>query len=517
MLRNTELPDSLKKVHHSLEPYIKTRQEVVRIRQILAAHLSTHVHQKEAGPIFHPLSLIEASPDPESTLKGIKGLQREYFQCLVTNVRAKREFAEASKAHQLRSTTQVSAHGDGGQDISQVQGCSEPLPTFIDVVKFQRKHERLHIMRDYVDSIAERLPTTVEQFGSGNALEGVGYLPKVPPEVMGTADARPISTEADLKNLVNHLEKAVLRAKLMFAREQKFIARIKSQNNIPSSKRLDFGQSTKLKALGTTRNELINWIETELASTSDDGEDPESRIQVKAPENSRDGFIEHEFVSVQRQYHQYAKLRRSLIIAATGYIDQPPHTKIAPGKDVAESDDLAYSSDSTNHIMYPYLSNMISISSEQKSVIQQKSHFTICLAKHLKEASQGVDRLSEESHLLSTHPVPRLTSRGNDFDSLSSFSASISNNEKPDSSDKARAWIFAAGRARAATNSSVLEKVEEGQNNLLDSRGTLLELQHLFEQDSKVSKGTDQKGHYAKRVSTLDAWGLLDGNLGAIK
>lgn len=514
MQRDTDLPDSLHDVHHVLEPYIKKRQEAIRIRQILSAHLSTHVHQKEAYPIFHPLSLIEASPSSELSLKGTRGLQREYVQCLGTNIKARKEFAKASKEHQLKSITHPA---DATRDISQAHGDSEStLSTFVDIVKYRRKHERLSIMQDYVDAVAEKLPATTDQLGSGVALKNVGSLPQIPPDVMGTANAPRDSEETDLKDLVNQLEKAVLRAKLLLQREQKFLTKIKERNNVSVNTLSGHGQ--KLQALGTARNELINWIETELAKTSDDSPDSEDPIQVTAAEDGDAGFIDSELVSIQRQYNQYSKLRRALIIAATGHLDQPTPAKPIPDTDDVETNGATQKPDPGNHIMHPYLFEMMSISNEQKAIIQQKSHFTISLAKHLKEAGQGVDRLAEESHLLPAYPMPRTASHGSNFDGLASFGGSISNHEKPDSSRKARAWVFAADSARAATTNSISEKIEEGRLNVLDARQTLLELQHLLGEDVGAGRRTAvQAAEDVKQTNTRDIWASLAGNLGAIK
>jgi hypothetical protein len=505
-----DLPDSLPKTHHALEPYIKQRPEVTRIRQILAAHLSSHVHQKEGQPIFHPLSLVEASSSAESTLSGIKGLQREYIRCLRANIKARQEFAKTSKEHQLkpsfdhpRRATQETAEAHD-ESIST-------LTTFVDVVKYQRKYERLRIMQDYVDTVALKSPATTDHLGSGAVLKDIGSLPQVPPEVMGTTKMRQGSEKTDLKELVDQLEKAVLRAKLLLKREQTFLARIKGRNSAPDH--ASSSPSGRLQALGTTRNELINWIETELAKTGDSSPDSEDATQPKTPGKGGKAFIDSELVSIQRQYSQYSKLRRALILAATGKLDQP--TPIAPvhDEDEAAENSAGASPDAMNHIMHSYLVEMMSISNEQKVMIQQKSHFTISLAKHLKEAGQGVDRLSEESHLLPAHPMPVAASHGSGLDGLASFARDMSSHEKPDSSRRARAWVFAADAARAATKDAVLDKLEKGRVDVRDAQQTLLALQRLVGDDDVDVQTAGGVEH----TTAGDVWASLAGNLGAIK
>lgn len=516
MQQYLELPDSLRKTHNALEPYIKQRKEATRIRQTLAAHLSSQAHQKEGYPIFHPLSLVEASPSAGSASNGVKGLQREYIQCLRANIKARNEFSKTSKEHQPKATSHNQSRG-ASRDISEVNGdFSSTLPTFIDVVKHRRRHERLRIVQDYVDTVAQKAPVTTDQIVSGVALDGLGSLPQVPPEVMGTTETCQGTERTDLKDLVNQLEKAVLGAKLLLQREQKFLAKIKNRNNTSSD--LSSSSGGKLQALGTTRNELINWIETELAKTADDSADSENTFQLEDAGIGDEDFINEELVSIQRQYNQYSKLRRALILAATGHLDQPNPAKISQNGDEVEASDTSYNSDSKNHINHAYLTEMMSISNEQKAMIQQKSYSTISLAKHLKEAGQGVGRLSEESHLLPAYPIPGTTPHGSGFDGLASFGGSISSHERPDSSRKARAWVFAADSSRAATNNAILGRIDKGRIDVHDAQQTLLELQRLLGEDND----TDQMSgahltRGGKQANCGDVWASLAGNLGTIK
>lgn len=516
MQGNEYLPGALREIHHSLEPYIKQRQEVIRIRQILAAHLSSHVYLKEGYPIFHPLSLVAASPNGESTLNDSRGVHKEYIRCLRTSIKARREFVKTSKEHQLRTTSHNHTRGPTRENSDAHDESGPTLATFIDVVKCRRKHARLRIVQDYVD-MAQKLPATTDHLSSKVMLKDVGSLPQVPPEVMGTVDKRQGSERTDLKDLVDQLEKAVLRAKLLFQREQKFLAKIKGRN----STRNDVSAShvAKLQALGTTRNELIAWIEMELAKTSDSSPDSDDATQFKAPEKGTEGFMDNELVSIQRQYGQYCKLRRGLILAATGKLDQPTPAESGHHGDEMAENEPGTNSEATNHIIHSYLVEMMSISNEQKAMIQQKSHFTISLAKHLKEAGQGLDRLSEESHLLPAHPMPGTTSHGGGFNGLASLGGGgISSHEKPDSSRRARAWVFAAGSARATTKDTILEMIKEARVDVLGAQQTLLELQRLFGQDNHGDQKIDgQISKGAGQPNTRDIWASLAGNLGAIK
>jgi len=157
----------------------------------------------------------------------------------------------------------------------------------------------------------------------------------------------------------------------------------------------------------------------------------------------------------------------------------------------------------------------VSITNEQKSLMQQRSHLTVTLAKQLKEAGQGLDRLADESHLLPTYPIPDNIPYRKGLEAPASFGDEVSKDEKPDSSRRARSWTFAAESASAATNNAILEKIQEGRLALLGADQILLGLRNL----GAGGNGDDRSetGDVAAPRRTVDIWSTLDGHLGVIK
>jgi hypothetical protein len=363
-----------------------------------------------------------------------------------------------------------------------------------------------------VDLVAQKPAARADRLDPGVVLKDIDALPQVPLDIMGTAEARQSSERTDLQGLVDQLEKAVLRAKLLLKREQKLLTKIKTGDSAPKNPSTSHGG--RLQALGTTRNELINWVETELAKAGDGTPDSGDGSDSKLLEMG-EGFIDSELISIQRQYSRYSKARQALILAATGRLDQP--SPITPGNDEDESmeNEIATGSDVMNHTMHSYLVELMSISNEQKSIIQQKSHLTISLAKHLKKAGQDLDRLSEESHLLPAHPSTSVSVRGSGLESQPSFEHEVSSHEKPDSSRRARAWVFAADSSRAATRDAIQEKIEDGRMEVLDAQQTLLELQRLLGEGN--DRETEANGKTARNIDSGDIWSAIAGNLGVIK
>jgi hypothetical protein len=486
------LPRQIKEAHRSLEPFIRQAREVKQIRRVLALHLSSRVN----SPILHPLSLLEAECEGSAANHGVRGIRREYLRCLSSSLRSREEYEKVSKEHQVH----ISPEGQGGTRKAQ-DGAGNSLESFLEVVKYRRKHERLRILQDYVDMLAQKPAAASDHLDPRVVLKDVDSLPSVPSDVMTTTGPPQESQRTDLHILVDQLEKSVLRAKLLLKREQKLLSKVKAEG--ASRNALDTSAGSRLQALGTARNELINWIETELAKAGESPADSNSQ-DFKSTEKKGKDYIDSQYSSIQRQYAKYNKARQALIIAATRSPEAPATTTTEDDTAMLTSKEEVEKT-KMSHVLHPYLEELTSVSNQQKSVIQQKSHLTISLAKQLKEAGQGLDRLAEESHLLPSYPLA-----GSQRKALeTSFGDEISNHEKPDSSRRARAWVHASELASKATKEAVAETLEEGEEAILEARQTLLDLQYLLGDD--VDAGTESKN------MPKDIWAALDGHLGAIK
>lgn len=455
------------------------------------------MNQNIENSLPRPLSLVDPTSRVDGTTHGIRGLQREHLRCVRANVKAQAEYAEISREHQREIEAQSITF-----DVASTNCSGSPMESFVDLVNQRQKHERLRIIQDYLDVLAQKPAATQEHLDLQTVLRDVDTLPKMPSEVLNGCISAQGSAGADLKELVDQLEKSVLRAKMLLEREQNLLTKIKAGNAIAIG-----SHGSRLEAVGMTRSTLINWIEAELSRASEGS--PEPLYQDLASLDKRGKHsIESELMSIHRQYVRYTKARQALVTVVTG------HSRLQDMSPIEEKTNLPggeplYKSNSME-VTHPYLEEMISISNEQKAMIQQKSHLTISLSKQLKEANQGLDRLADESHLLPAHPLPTAKTYRNGLEGPISFGDEIANHEKPDSSLRARAWVHAAQSASHVTRESVSEKLEEGSTALADAQRTLSELHSLLGFGCEAeSKDGVQK--------SKDIWAVLDGNLGVIK
>ncbi|KAF4627108.1 hypothetical protein G7Y89_g11047 [Cudoniella acicularis] len=294
---------------------------------------------------------------------------------------------------------------------------------------------------------------------------------------------------------------------MLLKKEQLLLVKVRDGKCRPAT-----SSTSKLQALGTARNELIQWIENELSRAGESSEETDMDVQRLAPGHQGRNYIESELVSIHRQYARYSKARQELVIVAVGQLDSQATTN--PDEHDALSLETLESDGSLNstHLTYPYLEQMVSVLNEQKALIQQKSHITISLSKQLKEAGQGLDRQADESHLLPAYPMRAKVGPWKGPESSNSFADEISNYEKPDSSQRAQAWVHSSASAANATKESILEKLEEGSMAIDDTRQILIELQRLLGVDNLVSLEDVEN-----TSKSQDIWAGIDGNLSVIK
>ncbi|RDW74062.1 hypothetical protein BP5796_07504 [Coleophoma crateriformis] len=496
------LPEPIEALQQSLQPYIKQRQQVETIRRTLALHLSQHVNPPlgDGELASRPLSLVHTNGlDTIPTV--FRGLRKDYLRALRSNARAREEFAKASKAHRAKVLENQRLREKQQQSQDEIPNYESSTSLFLDVVKTKRQHEKLRILQDHVNILSRMPSATLDYIEHILALNDTSSLPRVPTELLASVSTSQ-KGNVDLVELVAQLEKSVFRAKLQLKREQTLLARIRNETDAPAKS----SPAQKFQALAATRNELINWIETELSKageTENEDSNKESEYQVKG----RD-YMENRISMVAAQYNRYLKARQALIIVAAGQTVQQPPAEPDHMDDSARKGALKNMGTALDVSSY-YIENLMSLANEQKSTIQLKSHFTISFSKQLKELGYALDRLTHESHLLPTYPMTELAQQGKRLEAAASFAEETTKHEKPDSSSRARVWVFAAKSATNATNNAVLASLEDGEAAISEA------LQHL--QALKFVLGTDSAQSHDGQVVNTNIWSILDGNLGAIK
>lgn len=486
IMENEELPDALMSIHLSLKPFIKRRKESASIRRILACNIVSDSHLIREQQVSRPLSLRDAS-EVNSVSQGTRGIQRDYTRALQNNSKARKAYAANLVNSSLEPEPPVN---NIDLNVSRDE--------FLNLTRAQQKHERLCIVQDYVDMLGQKPPASRDYLDTKLALRDAELQPSIPSEIMGSTGVHGRLVQEELHDLVERLEKAVLRAKMLLTREQKLLSRIQSENP-----RDPIEHGSRTDALGTTRNELIIWIETELSRAGENSTEHEETAPISSHVVVGKGLLQAQIESSKLHYSQYLLSRQNLISASE---EQIIATTMVAGRPLEIlPNESSCRTQSFLPTIAPYLKELLSLSDDQKSMIQQKSHVSVALAKQLKDIRQGLDRLADESHLLPTHPLQKANSVQA---GASSFGDEISHGEKPDLCQRAHAWVFAAASAGVVLKNGVSERLDEGGIALLEGQESLLGLLGFLGNDVEMTDSA--------REDSTDAWAVLNGKLGVI-
>ena len=509
--------DTIQAAQESLEQYIRPREEVAVIRHVLAAHLDSCL---ENGSVERPLALMDSSCIVTPTREA-KGLQRDYLQALDANVKARRKFESVRTAH-FQNTPSTPP---------RKTAASNPLEERVYTIRLRQKYERLQVIDKYLNLLAQKPAASEDFLDPVEIFRDATPLPQVPQKVVDGLVENEASTKTDLKELASHLEKSVLRAKLLLGREERLLAEVRSRcENLPER----VSDDVRLQALSVTRNELITWMETELGKASGDGsEDADDDAGKVDGTTVGRAQLDDEIAIIKEKYAKYVAMRKSLVRT----LSQTPQPVLTPPAEILPHAPTQQVQEATptTHLLIPYLEGLLAVAHEQKGLITQKAHLNIALAKQLKDSSQVVDRLVEESQLLPAHPMPGSSRR------KPGIGEGLTAPETLDLSRRVKEWVYAADSAKIATLEAVAEKVEEGQLALEDSMKILGDVDRLLgpapsegpaadpdttEEDIWLAQSRlgrpalprrkQPKPDNAKDTRAGNVWSVLDGNLGFI-
>ncbi|KAH8602882.1 hypothetical protein B0O99DRAFT_604572 [Bisporella sp. PMI_857] len=503
------LPPCIQDTHRSLRPYLKQRRETETIRKVLAAHLGSCLTSKAELSIDRPLSLVECTANVEAGTTGLRGIRREYLRSIRANVKAKKEYQAIIAENQFRTSLERELPKEVTRNKIGLVVKSEPaLQPFLNTVVCRRKHDRLRIIQDYADTLVQKPAADINNFEPTVVLKGLDAPPQVPQEVLDTLGASTLRRKTDLKELIDQLEKSILRAKLLLGKEQKLLSKIRY--NISSNDTGSMNDACKLQALGTTRNELIAWIESELGKASDVSDDSNNGQDIAPHGGNEEGEFERQLSAVEEKYTQYLKSRSKLLLAVNGRTHSRD-ADISPNESKENKEQTATTFPALmSHPIHPYLEELASISNEQKSHIQQRSHLTARFAKIARTSSQGLDLLADESHLIPAHPALSIDKHQK---GRASFAEETFTKSGSSSNQRAKDWVFASCSADETTAEAVSENLAEGQMLTTDTRENLRALQEFF----GVKSMQENRRGVMDEAGRKDIWAALEGHLGVIK
>ncbi|KAI9682875.1 MAG: hypothetical protein M1829_006309 [Trizodia sp. TS-e1964] len=496
-----------------LRPFIKSREEALRIRRINTLFLNSQNTHCNAPP--------QGFEGPTSQLQKpqrMQGLYGQYLKALQVHSEAQSRYMSLTKA----GASNESSHPGMLSSYSTEDSCVESkalFKSYLSLIRNREAHEKAKTLQVYLNALSQKDPSQVSYLDIGEILLKTPKFPQPPSDIVERASQTlPPKSESANGGLLATLEQAVLRASHLKDREERLLGEIDSKPD--EDIRRNKYPYRMLQALQKTRDELITWIEEELSKTT--------LIQRKLDEESNISplfgpVLESQAEKIKLLYGDYLQARLSLISALSSLARPSPPLESSIDVKLLQSEDGFTDTARLQKIpsVIPGFSNVISrlraLSSHQKSLIQQKTHCTSCLARTQKATSRSLEKLSKESHLLAAYSFlvkppelqPTLTflvSKAVHTHTTPSTDCGVA--EYDEHIEKARQWAFAAEEASISNKKFVQEKVQMGFSQLSSAQETLLEIKLLLSHYSPDSTSIAEKGGSEKE----DIWGIHAGS-----
>lgn len=475
-----------------LAPYLKTRQEALRIRQALTGYLRSHISFVDNDP-DHPdcpgqshLSLCvpdNAVSDVRRIPAEFTGLRREYLEALQANVAARKQQQSISE--------KLSAERSEDASAGRLPDSSLELQAYLRLVRDRRRYAKLQTFDHYLRELRACDTPRPEDFESQD-----GRNQLILPEESEQGHANN-AAGGDVEGLVHSLEKAVVRAKSQVYREKRLFEDLKTRAVSEGRWMQDPVPAVKAAALQRIRDELVQWVEERLVGTGNSEEAPVQELPAEEIEESA-RILEEQRLRIQQQYATYTEARKSLLEAAARACQPLAAASTKPSQRSLET--KAHSKEEALSIepleVLSYATGVLHpVSKTQRSLALQKFYLSGLLAKEKNTTLRMLNRLSDESHLLPEYPI--LARQPRFKHAAAALNSRLATNQpEPTQQDHivnmADSWAFASAAAGSNEKEYVEQKVVEGNEHAEKAHQELQKVYNLLNQDIEEAIGDDQ-------------------------
>ncbi|KAK3675847.1 hypothetical protein LTR78_004488 [Recurvomyces mirabilis] len=411
----------LPQVAQALEPYIKSRHEVTRIRNELHGHL--HKHAQQDGTPLTAMNLTsprDALPQKEIPTT-ISGVRRAYLKALQAYTAAQGRY-DSLKAD-------LDALNDTSKSSTQLgHSPSAVNETLIPLLRQREKRRRLEVIEQTYSAViasgGDVMTTHLDDIIKNHA----GEVPTPPIQNPPSFGEKP-----DVASRILQLKKDVLSTKHA-------INRVSASQPDHVSNRSTTGNNSDVAGLQEALNVLTSWMETQLA-TIGDAEADAQHYQSIPNDHEQSSTVSIEDISTR--YDDYITARTKLLhtISKPSTPAHEPTSWSTPSNagDATKQDN----NKSAAEILLPLLPALTGLKTQEQSLLHQSSHLRKLLLASEAQTQQLIMRLSEESHLVRPGAV-----RGKD-------------------------WAEAAAQADSDTASYVQGRVGEGERRAIEAEEML--------------------------------------------
>lgn len=408
----------LPEVAVTLKPYIKSRDEVFRVRHTLQRHL-----EAEAAGYTTPLSNVNLAHANVSKLEArsasLSGVRKAYLRALASHIDAQERYdALRTELEQLKYPSSAPNFFNGGEAADRSSA------DYLALLRQKERHRKLKVIEMALSSIVTNHHASATGSLEDVIKEKVGELP-TPPSTQPTQSRDP---DVDVKTMA--LKKAVISTKQRVDFHKKQAVNGSTSNFHVGS------PEAEIAGLRSALQELSVWMEDHLTIIADGELEIEAGSDNPANADSA-GATPITLEDVEARYEQYLEARQQMV------------QSINMSDDGSNSDDNEWlaeltaprqvpvpplSSKANAAAIVPFIKRLVEAKGREQSQVQQTTYVRKQTSNAEDTTARLIQRLAEESHL-----VPPGASRGKD-------------------------WSRAATEAGSATKKIATERLQAGED-----------------------------------------------------
>ncbi|KAJ4287942.1 hypothetical protein N0V90_011957 [Kalmusia sp. IMI 367209] len=379
-------------IDRALSSYVNPREETLRVRRTLSKYLTASVRPVNAATqnqhLTHetPRDLSAVATNPP----GLKGIRSAYLDAIRSHKAAQTRLGtlQASlEEFQQRHVVESPIDDSHPED--------EVIHSYIKLLRQRRRLAELEIVQRSLEKLLNINP--IEGLRDPRELikDSIGEQPDLPAERLGSPSPSESSDSFILK-----LKKEVLEARSKMEKAKSARSEVHDiSREVPS---LDI----QVYALARAREEIVEWVQGELAKMEEESEFIEDASPVKRPvaiPSAQDPVLSE--TQIQRCYSQYTTSRSAAIEGHQGF-QQPTTTHSSNTNNASRTSEVnrreveSPQSQASIVTLLPHLPQLARIHTNERLMLLQAVYLQTQIASADEESNDSLSRLAGESHLL---------------------------------------------------------------------------------------------------------------------
>lgn len=378
-------------VDQALSSYINSRDDTLRIRRTLSRYLTSSVrpvnNATQNQHVNHecPQGISTTSTNPP----GLKDSRITYLHALRAKAQAK------TKHRELQASVEdlQSRHLDETPTLPQADHDDESTRGYITLLRQRRKLAELNVVQESLEKLLAAKPRNQHHDPRDDIQDTIGEQPDLPAERL-----EQITQPEDNQSAIFKLKQEVLEARTRMDRANL------AQKQASNALRDQPGLRAQVHALEKARNEIVEWMQGELAKMEEDSVFLEDASPIKRAAQD-DTLINLDSAEgcIRASYDRYTAARIALIESYSSLAEPPREVSKTEGDATAKvSVELGKETKMVRPItkLLPHLPLLARSAQNERSLLQQAVYLQSQLAASDQELEEALLRLSGESHLL---------------------------------------------------------------------------------------------------------------------